>query len=77
MDELLKTVQQLKRSDFPRANEAYNEFTYGLQRHMVWEEDLLFPLWEKEAGISEGGATSVMRAEHRQIEQQLESIHLL
>jgi iron-sulfur cluster repair protein YtfE (RIC family) len=46
-----------------------------LQRHIVWEEDLLFPLWEKETGITEGGATSVMRAEHRQIGQQLEAIH--
>ena len=46
-----------------------------MQRHIVWEEDILFPLWEKETGITEGGATSVMRAEHRQIEQQLEAIH--
>jgi len=75
LDELFKTFQQLKRSDFPKAQEAFKEFKYGLQRHIVWEEEILFPLWEKETGISEGGATSVMRAEHRQIGQQLESIH--
>lgn len=75
LDELFKTFQRLKRSDFPKAKEAFKEFKFGLQRHIVWEEDLLFPLWEKETGITEGGATSVMRAEHRQIEQQLEAIH--
>ena len=75
LDALFKTFQQLKRSDFPKAKEAFTAFKIGLQRHIVWEEDLLFPLWEKETGITEGGATSVMRAEHRQIEQQLEAIH--
>jgi len=74
LDELFKTFQQLKRSDFPKADEAFKEFKFGLQRHIVWEEDVLFPLWEKETGMSEGGATSVMRAEHRQIGQHLEAI---
>jgi regulator of cell morphogenesis and NO signaling len=75
LDELFKTFQRLKQSDFAKAKEAFKEFKFGLQRHIVWEEDVLFPLWEKETGISEGGATSVMRTEHRQIGQQLEAIH--
>ncbi|MDZ4854596.1 MAG: hemerythrin domain-containing protein [Nitrospirota bacterium] len=74
LDEWFKTFQQLKRSDFPKAKDAFTAFMFGLQRHIVWEEDVLFPLWEKETGITEGGATSVMRAEHRQIEQQLKAI---
>jgi hemerythrin-like domain-containing protein len=41
----------------------------------VWEEDLLFPLWEEKTGMSDGGPTFVMRHEHRQIGQLLESIH--
>jgi regulator of cell morphogenesis and NO signaling len=47
----------------------------GLPRHIVWEEGLLFPLWEKKTGRSEEGPSVVMRVEHRQIEQQLEAIH--
>ena len=74
LDELFKTFQKLKRSDFLKADEAFKEFKFGLQRHIVWEEDVLFPLWEKETGMSEGGATSVMRAEHRQIGLHLEAI---
>ena len=75
LDELFKTFQKMKRSDFAKAKEAFKEFKVGLQRHIVWEEDILFPLWEKETGITEGGATSVMRTEHRQIGQHLEAIH--
>ena len=75
LDELFKTFQKLKRSDFAKAKEAFKEFKFGLQRHIVWEEDLLFPLWEEKTGISEGGPTFVMRNEHRQIGQLLEAIH--
>ena len=75
LDELFKTFQEMKRSDFPKSKEAFKEFKFGLQRHIVWEENVLFPLWEEKTGMSEGGPTSVMRAEHRQIGQQLEAIH--
>jgi len=75
LDELFKTFQKLKRSDFAKAKETFKVFKFGLQRHIVWEEDLLFPLWEEKTGMSESGPTFVMRAEHRQIGQQLEAIH--
>jgi len=75
LDELFKTFQKLKRSDFAKAKEAFKAFKFGLQRHIVWEEDVLFPLWEEKTGMSEGGPTFVMRAEHRQIGQQLEAIN--
>ena len=75
LDELFKTIQKFKRSDFAKAKEAFREFKFGLQRHIVWEEDLLFPLWEEKTGRSDSGPTFVMRAEHRQIGQLLEAIH--
>ena len=75
LDELFKTFQKLKRSDFAKTKEAFKAFKFGSQRHIVWEEDVLFPLWEEKTGMSEGGPTFVMRAEHRQIGQQLEAIH--
>ncbi len=75
LDELFTTFQRLKRSDFAKATEAFKEFKFGLQRHIVWEEDLLFPLWEEKTGMSGGGPTFVMRAEHRQVGDLLEVIH--
>ncbi|MCP9468846.1 MAG: hemerythrin domain-containing protein [Nitrospira sp.] len=75
LDDLFKTFQTTKRSDFAKAKEAFKDFKVGLQRHIVWEEDLLFPLWEQKTGMTDGGPTFVMRHEHRQIGQLLESIH--
>ena len=75
LDALFNAFQRLKRSDSAKAKESFKEFKFGLQRHIVWEEDLLFPLWEQQTGMSEGGPTAVMRAEHRQIGQHLEAIH--
>ena len=75
LDALFQSFQTLKRHDFEKAKEAFKEFKIGLHRHIVWEEDLLFPLWEEKTGMSEGGPTFVMRAEHRQIGERLEAIH--
>ena len=75
LDELFKTFQKLKRIDFAKAKEAFKAFKFGLQRHIVWEEDLLFPLWEEKTGMTEDGPTVAMRVEHRRIGQQLEAIH--
>lgn len=75
LDALFQSFQVLKRRDFHKAKEAFKDFKFGLQRHIVWEEELLFPLWEEKTGMSEGGPTFVMRNEHRQIGEQLEAIH--
>ncbi len=75
LDELFKSFQELKRSDYPKAKEAFKQFKFGLQRHIVWEEDLLFPVWEQKTGLTEAGPTQVMRTEHRQIGVLLEALH--
>ena len=75
LDGLLRTFHELKRTDYPKAKEAFKEFKFGLQRHIVWEEDLLFPVWEERTGMTEGGPTAVMRMEHRKIGAALEALH--
>jgi len=75
LDELFKIFQMLKRSDFTKAKEAFKEFKVGLQRHIVWEEELLFPMWEEKTGMIEDGPIPVMRFEHDQIKKLLEAIH--
>ncbi|NOS79162.1 MAG: hemerythrin domain-containing protein [Nitrospira sp.] len=74
LDALFKSFQTLKRTDFPKAKSAFLEFKAGLQRHVVWEEDILFPLWERKSGMTGGGPTIVMRSEHREIGDRLESL---
>lgn len=75
LDGLFKKFQELKRKDFATAKPFFRDFKIGLQRHIVWEEDILFPLFERKTGIGLGGPTDVMRMEHRQIKKHLEDIH--
>jgi len=75
LDALFKAFQALKRSDYAKAKDSFVQFKFGLQRHIVWEEEILFPLWERQTGMAEVGPTMVMRAEHRQIGESLEAIH--
>jgi iron-sulfur cluster repair protein YtfE (RIC family) len=74
LDELFKSFHLLKRTDPANAQKAFVDFKTGLQRHMVWEEDVLFPLWEKKTGMTQGGPTFVMRQEHREIMECLDAI---
>jgi iron-sulfur cluster repair protein YtfE (RIC family) len=74
LDGLFKKFQELKRTEFEKAKESFKEFKSGLQRHIIWEEEILFPLFERKTG-STSGPTQVMRMEHRQIREYLESIH--
>ena len=75
LDGLFAEYRATKRTDPDTARECFKQFKFGLQRHIVWEEQILFPLFERKTGILEGGPTAVMRAEHRQIGERLEAIH--
>ena len=75
LDELFRNFQSSKRSDFPKAKNSFRQFKIGLQRHILWEEQILFPLFEEKTGMKGTGPTEVMRREHRQIKALLEAIH--
>ncbi len=75
LDQLLETYRQLKRADFARAKQAFREFKFGLQRHIISEETIFFPLFEDKTGMRDHGPTAVMRAEHREIGRRLEALH--
>jgi iron-sulfur cluster repair protein YtfE (RIC family) len=75
LDDLFRLFQQHKQTDYFRARECFEMFKYGLQRHIVWEETILFPLFEKNTGLSGGGPTFVMKSEHKQIKHLLQAIY--
>ena len=53
----------------------WHAFGAGLRRHIRFEEDVLFPLFEGKTGApADAGPTAVMRDEHRAIERLLEAI---
>ncbi len=75
LDELFRKFQEYKRRDYPKAKSFFKEFKAGLQRHIIWEEEILFPLFEEKTGFTGAGPTQVMRMEHRLIGKYLETIH--
>lgn len=75
IDRALEQYRNLKYKDSQAAKDSFNRFLTGLQRHIVCEEELLFPVWERKRGMMGGGPTQVMRLEHRQIADLLNAIH--
>lgn len=74
LEELFTAFRAAKQSDLAAAESAYRQFATGLTRHILWEEHILFPLFDAKAGTAGLGPTAVMRMEHQRIIQLLEAI---
>ncbi len=74
LDNKIKMYSTEKLVNVERAEDIFLSFKSELERHIVWEEDILFPVFEKKTGIKDGGPTSVMRTEHIQIKNHLQEI---
>ena len=75
LDQLFSSFKAIKSEDFPQARRLFSEFKSRLTKHIRWEEELLFPRFEKESGLTGGGPTFVMKLEHRQIQSLLEKFN--
>lgn len=75
LDGIFQQFRNLKLNSLSKAKPLFHEFKIGLQRHIVWEEEILFPLFEERTGMRDTGPTAVMRMEHRKIKEFLEKIH--
>ncbi len=75
LDSLFAEFMRLKGTDFPAAKGFFKDFLRGLKRHIVWEEDVLFPIFEERSGMKDEGPTAIMRQEHRLIGAALEALH--
>jgi iron-sulfur cluster repair protein YtfE (RIC family) len=53
--------------DWSAAQAAFEAFHGAMERHFALEEDKLFPAFEEATGMSGGGPTQTMRAEHEQM----------
>jgi regulator of cell morphogenesis and NO signaling len=73
LDQLFMNYLNLKNGSHSRAQEYFVQFKYGLQRHMQWEEEIVFPLFEDKTDMD--GTLRVMRMEHRKIRELLEVLH--
>lgn len=65
----------LATGDAPKARSLFAAFARGLERHIRFEEELLFPVVEERAGFSpDAGPTAVMRFEHIEIRARLAEV---
>jgi regulator of cell morphogenesis and NO signaling len=60
LDEFLERFQERKAGNFIEAAEFWTRFASALKRHLLWEETILFPLFEQKTGQS--GLTDTLRA---------------
>jgi iron-sulfur cluster repair protein YtfE (RIC family) len=74
LDGLLADAKRaLTAGERPRAAALFAAFRDGLERHIVAEEEVLFPAFEALTGITTG-PTRVMRAEHADIRAYLAEV---
>lgn len=72
LDQLLAAVQHCHLPD--QARVLMRSLRQGLIRHMAWEEQLLFPLFEAKTGWRDIGPVVGFKAEHRRILTLLDAI---
>lgn len=76
LDLLFDQFQALKACDYIEAKRYFKDFMLGLERHILWEEKVLFPFFESKTGSKDSGPTAVMRFEHKQIREKLGQLHI-
>lgn len=75
VDVLFRDYLNLKHANFAEAKKNFVAFKHGLEKHIAWEKDFLFPLFQNKTGIIEGPIL-VLEEEHRQILRMLQQINL-
>lgn len=74
LDDLFNNFKELKIPDENKAKEIFAEFKSDLEKHINWEEEFLFPLFERKTGMFNSGPTAVMKIEHKNIKALLRQI---
>lgn len=74
LDAIVTEVERLLGANaYLDAGKMFGEFACGLNRHIVAEEEILFPTFERMTGMA-SGPTAVMREEHVEIRQLLDEV---
>lgn len=63
-----------KNEDIGKAKASFRLFSNGLRKHIMWEEEILFPLLEKRQKKDDGNLTKDLKEEHREIKRILKGI---
>jgi iron-sulfur cluster repair protein YtfE (RIC family) len=72
LDALLEAFQEAKASDMAKAKDSLARFVSALNRHLQWEETILFPLFEQKLGQT--GLIRTLLGEHEEIREWLNAL---
>lgn len=73
LDQLLANYMKWKSESPPQAKEYFEQFKSGLHQHILWEEEILFPIFQMKTDMD--GPIQILKMEHRQIVLLLEALH--
>ncbi|HZR45825.1 MAG TPA: hemerythrin domain-containing protein [Candidatus Manganitrophaceae bacterium] len=62
--------------DPARQIDLFHLFRAGVERHMAWEEEILFPCIERRSGMHMPGPSSLVKFQHQQIKALLEKLSI-
>lgn len=61
---LFNNYKDTKKVNLAKAKEIFNDFSNCLERHMQWEEKVLFPILRKDKSTSHDNSIDLIRTEH-------------
>jgi regulator of cell morphogenesis and NO signaling len=75
LDGVFKVFRDFGGANAKTARDLLHVLMAGIDRHIRWEEDILFPLFENRLGMEDRGPTAAMRDDHRKMKEVLQSLH--
>ena len=67
LEDLFSQLLSALETNHSNSGSIFSRFKQTLQKHFIWEEKVLFHLFEKRAGLSSVDTIFVLRNEHHQI----------
>ena len=67
IETLFTKIKKLLENKDPASINLFNQFHQALQKHFIWEENILFPPYEEKNDLSGKDTIFVLRSEHKQM----------
>ncbi len=77
LERVLRDFLGARNQDAVHARELFHKFKTGIQAHMAWEEEILFPMIERRTGMHLPGPAVLVQAQHQHIRALFEKISAL
>lgn len=74
LERILTAFFEARDQNVVRARKLFHEFKSGVEKHMAWEEEILFPAIERRTGMHMPGPAVLVRFQHQHIRTLFEKI---